>query len=191
MEQNDESTLKRETQEHIIAHLERMSVEFKSYFPLLTAVSDRSTDCICSPLSIDADSKANLSGNNQDHLVEIMSDHRFQRSFKEKSLSQFWMEVKNECPEVGNVVVTALLPLGSTYLCEKTLSAKVVIKRKQRNCLQVEPDLALAVSNVSPRIEELMNGKKAHVSYRKRHFTIFIIASMLILNFGLGILYTE
>jgi hypothetical protein len=74
MEQNAESTLKREKQEHIIAHSERMSVDFESYFPLLTAVSDGSTDWICLPLSMDAISKANLSGNNQDHLVEIMSD---------------------------------------------------------------------------------------------------------------------
>jgi hypothetical protein len=35
-----------------------------------------------------------------------MSDHRFQRSFKEKSLSQFWMEVK-KYPEVGNAAVTS------------------------------------------------------------------------------------
>jgi hypothetical protein len=47
-------TLKQEMQEHIIAHLERMSVEFESYFPFLTAVSDGSTDWICSPLSMDA-----------------------------------------------------------------------------------------------------------------------------------------
>jgi hypothetical protein len=84
---------------------------------------------------MDAVSKANLSGNNQDHLIEIMSEHRFQRSFKEKSLSQFWMEVKNEYPEVGNAAVTFLLPLGSTYLCEKTFSAVAVIKIKERNCL--------------------------------------------------------
>jgi hypothetical protein len=90
MEQNDESTLKRETQEHIIAQLERMSMESESCFPLLTAVSDGSTDWICSPLSMDAISKANLSGKNQDNLIEIMSDHRFQRKFKEKSLSQFF-----------------------------------------------------------------------------------------------------
>jgi mevalonate kinase len=46
MEQNAESTLKRETQEHIVAHSERMSVEFETYFPFLTAVFDGSTDWI-------------------------------------------------------------------------------------------------------------------------------------------------
>jgi hypothetical protein len=55
---------------------------------------------------MDAISKVNLPGNNQDHLIEIMSDHRFQWSFKEKSWSQFWMEVKNEYSEVNNAAVT-------------------------------------------------------------------------------------
>jgi hypothetical protein len=40
----EQSTLKRETQQHIIARLERMSVEFESYFPFFTAISDGSTD---------------------------------------------------------------------------------------------------------------------------------------------------
>jgi hypothetical protein len=75
MEQNDGSTIKRETQEHIIAHLERMSVEFESYFRFLTAVSDGSTDWICSVLSMNAISKANVSRNSQDHFIKIMSDH--------------------------------------------------------------------------------------------------------------------
>jgi hypothetical protein len=141
-----------------------MCVEFESYFPFLTTVSDGSNDWICSPLSMDAVSKANLSGNNQDHHIKIMSDHQFQPSFKEK-LSQFRMKVKNEYPEVSNAAVTSLLPFGSTYLCEKTFSAMEIIKSKQRNCLELESDLALAVSNVSPRIEKLMSGKKAHVSH--------------------------
>jgi hypothetical protein len=48
-------------QEHIIAHLERMSVEFEPYFLFLTAVSDGSMDWICSQLSMDAISRVNLS----------------------------------------------------------------------------------------------------------------------------------
>jgi hypothetical protein len=42
-----------------------------------------------------------------------------------------------------------------------------VIKSKQRNYLQLELYLVLAVSNVSPRIEKLMSRKKAHVSTEK------------------------
>jgi hypothetical protein len=75
------------------------------------------------------------------------------------------MEVKNEYPEVGDAAVTSLLRFGSAYLCEKIFSAVAVIKCKQRNCLQLESDLVLAVSNVSPRRERLMSGKNAHVSH--------------------------
>jgi hypothetical protein len=64
MEQNDGSNLEREMQEHITAHLERMSVELEYHFPFLTTVSDGSTNWICSPINTDAISKVNLSGNN-------------------------------------------------------------------------------------------------------------------------------
>jgi hypothetical protein len=40
----EQTTRERETQQHIIAHFERMSVEFESCFPFLTAVSDGSPD---------------------------------------------------------------------------------------------------------------------------------------------------
>jgi hypothetical protein len=178
MEQNDESTLKQETQEHIIAYLERMRVEFETYFPFLTTVSDRSTDWICLSLSMDAISKVNLCGNNQDHLIDIMSDHRFQRSFKEKS-SQFWMEVKNEYPEVGNAAITSLLPFGSTYLCEKTFSAMVVIKSKQRNCLQLELDLVFACQQCIFKDRKAYEQKEGPCLPLKKvfqKFRIFIIA---------------
>jgi hypothetical protein len=38
----------------------------------------------------------------------------------------------------------------------------------------LESDLALAVSNVSPRIEKLMSGKKAHVSHWKKGISEFL-----------------
>jgi hypothetical protein len=75
------------------------------------------------------------------------------------------MEVKNEYSEVVNALVTSFLPFGSTYMCEKTFSAMAIIKSKQRNCLQLESDLVLVVSNVSPWTEKLMSGKKTHVSH--------------------------
>jgi hypothetical protein len=48
-----------------------------------------------------------------------VSNYQFQWSFKEKSLSQFWLEVKKEYPEVVNALVTSLLPSGSMYLGKK------------------------------------------------------------------------
>jgi hypothetical protein len=41
--------------------------------------------------------------------------------FKEKSVSEFWCEVSKDYPSLGRSAVTALLPFGSTYLCQRTL----------------------------------------------------------------------
>jgi hypothetical protein len=82
----------------------------------------------------------------------MKTDHRFKIIFKEKSLLEFWCEVSKD-PSLGRNAMTALLPFGSTYLCEITFSATALIKTRQRNCLQLEPDLNLAVSTIPPRID--------------------------------------
>jgi hypothetical protein len=57
-------------------------------------------------------------------------------------------------------VTQPLLPLCHLDL---HMFAIAVVKRKQRNCLQLVSDLVLAISNVSSRIGKLTSGMKAHV----------------------------
>jgi hypothetical protein len=52
MEQSDDNTIKWEAQKHNITHLVWISIEFESYFPFLTAISDDTTDQICSPITM-------------------------------------------------------------------------------------------------------------------------------------------
>jgi hypothetical protein len=58
----------------------------------------------------------------------------------------------------------ALLPFGSMYLYEK-FSAMAGIAMRQRNCLQLELDVILAISTVPPRIENLISSEQAHVCH--------------------------
>jgi hypothetical protein len=114
---------------------------------------------------MDAVSKAKITDNLQDNIIDMTTDHRFQTICKEKSLSEFWCEVSKDYPSVGRSAVTALLPFGSTYLRERTFSAMTLIKTRQRNCLQMEPDFILAVSTIPPRIGKLMSSRQAQVSH--------------------------
>jgi hypothetical protein len=98
----------------------------------------------------------------------MTADHRFQTIFKEKSLSEFWCDVSKDYPSLGRSAVTALLPFGSTYFSEITFSAMALIKTRQRNCLQLEPDLILAVSTIPPRIDKFMSPRQAQVSTNTR-----------------------
>uniref|UniRef100_A0A8C4TID3 DUF4371 domain-containing protein n=1 Tax=Erpetoichthys calabaricus TaxID=27687 RepID=A0A8C4TID3_ERPCA len=79
-------------------------------------------------------------------------------------LTEFWSQVRKEHDELGAKAITALLPFGWTYLCEKAFSSMTSIKTKPRNCLYLEYDLVVSVSTLSPRIQELM-AKKVHISH--------------------------
>jgi hypothetical protein len=114
---------------------------------------------------MDAVSKAEITDGLQDNITDMTTDHWFQTIFKEKSLSEFWCEVSMDYPSLGQSVGMALLPFGSTYLCERTFSAMALIKTRQRNCLQLEPDLILAVSTIPPRINKLISSRQAQVSH--------------------------
>jgi len=45
--------------------------------------------------------------------------------------------MKNEYPNVHEIVMRFLLCFSTTYLCETTFSAMTVLKTKQRNRLQL------------------------------------------------------
>jgi hypothetical protein len=114
---------------------------------------------------MDAVSKAKATDDLQDNVIDMRTDRRFQTILKEKSLSEFRCEVSKDYPSLGRSAVTALLPFGSTYLCERIFSAMALIKTRQRNCLQLEPGLILAVSTIPPRIDKLMSSRQTQVSH--------------------------
>jgi len=58
---------------------------------------------------------------------------------------QFW--------EIG---LRYLLVFLITHLCEQEFSSLLVVKNKQRNCLDVNNDMRLAMSNIHPGIEKLV-----------------------------------
>ena len=58
-------------------------------------------------------------------------------------------------PNVSVIALRILVPFASTYLCEAGFSALVDIKAKNRNRLNVEDDLRLALTNVKPQVSVL------------------------------------
>jgi hypothetical protein len=164
-DKNDRDEPPAGTESHITQHLENLLQQFLSYYPFLIEDSGVGNEWIFSPFSMDAVSKAKITDDLQDNIIDMTTDRRFQTIFKEKSLLEFWCEVNKNYPSLGQSAVTALLPFGSTYLCEQTFPAMALIKTRQRNCLQLEPDLILTVSTIPPRIDKLMSSRQSQVSH--------------------------
>uniref|UniRef100_A0A3B3IL21 Uncharacterized protein n=1 Tax=Oryzias latipes TaxID=8090 RepID=A0A3B3IL21_ORYLA len=102
----------------IVGHLANLISGFHSYFP-----------------DMDEKSVSKLPVTHQEKLMEVSSDRGLQMKFGASILTQFWLCVRQEHPELGQKALEQLLPFASTYLCEASFSAMMLIKTKQRNRL--------------------------------------------------------
>jgi len=85
---------------------------------------------------------------------------------QKKNKDSFWLSLTSEYPAISQEAILLLLPLSTPYLCEQAFSALNNIKTTSRNSLKnIELDLCIAVSNVSPRIEELCKKHQAQTSH--------------------------
>ena len=81
-----------------------------------------------------------------------------------KSLTEFWISVEKEYPQLSEAAMTVLLPFGTIYF-EMTFSALSYIKNKYRSRLEVKDDLRVVVSRIKPRSGLLCSKRIAHTSH--------------------------
>ena len=93
-------------------------------------------------------------------FIDITSSALLKSAFQERTLATFWFGVKQEYPALATQELKYLMPFQSTYLCESTFSDLLTIKTKKRNKLDVENDLRLKVTNISPNIDSLVANKQ-------------------------------
>ncbi|KAK2709814.1 hypothetical protein QYM36_013479, partial [Artemia franciscana] len=122
-------------------------------------------DWIQNPFVEDVTSSSGLSDKVTENLIKLASDRALELKFQNVTVSQFWLEVKGEYKELSEIAMSALLPFGSTYLCEVSFSAMSLIKTKHRNRLSVQNDLIIAVSDIKPRFDNILAKKQPQVSH--------------------------
>ncbi|KAK2709210.1 hypothetical protein QYM36_013019 [Artemia franciscana] len=145
-------------------HLTKLRDELVSYFPSIMN-QDKTQDWIQNPFVEDVTSSSGLSDKLTENLIELASDRALELKFQNVTVSQFWLEVKGEYKELSEIAMSALLPFGSTYLCEVSFSAMSLIKTKHRNRLSVQNDLIIAVSDIEPRFDNILAKKQPQVSH--------------------------
>lgn len=75
--------------------------------------------------------------------------------FESLPLDEFWIKMKAEYDNLSRKAIQILLHFSSTYLCESAFSSMTIIKTKQRNRLDAESSLRVALSDIEPRIKTL------------------------------------
>lgn len=101
----------------------------------------------------------------QDSLVDLFCDGSLKLIFSEKTLTQFWLHMSSEYPELTNKAMMFLMPFATVYMYEVGFSVLVALKTKYRNALTVESDLCLKLTSIQPDIKSLTAEKQHHPSH--------------------------
>ena len=104
-----------------------------------------------------------------DMMVETTNRITF-GSFKEKypkdfANIHFWAFMYKVYLTVSKVVIQKLIPFATTWLCDTGISAMCILKTKHRNRLEVEADLRLCLSKLTPQFQKITDDKQAQISH--------------------------
>ena len=110
---------------------------------------------------MDDDEQLNL----HEQRIELQGSQAAKTKFSFSSLIEFWCSMLQEYLELAKKALEALIPFPPTYLCEAAMSALVNIKTTHRNCCRVAIDMRIALSNINPRIDELVSKRQEQKSH--------------------------
>ncbi|XP_068225681.1 zinc finger BED domain-containing protein 5-like [Palaemon carinicauda] len=145
----------------IITHLSSLKAEFTKYFPDIDDMRE-SWKFIRNPFQCEF---ANVAEEIQEEFLELKFNSTAMDEFNDLDLETFWIKYHSVYPLISHQALRVLTMFGSTYLCETAFSTLTAIKTKYRNRLDVEDDLRCALSNIKPRIQDLLSKKQCQVSH--------------------------
>lgn len=156
----NEVVLGEETKRIVIEHLNHLAEELRKYFPPMDT-----QPWIRNPFDVSIP-VPNLKFHQQEQLIELSSDGALQQLFKRKPLVDFWAALLRSHEDLAKLALKSLMPFATTYLCETGFSALTAVKTKYRQRLgDVEKDLRLKLSSITPNIGELCAKMQAHPSH--------------------------
>ena len=145
-------------------HLVALDGNFRYYFNDMIE-NVKQYDWLRNPFLCEESVVSHLPFSTQEEFVELRSDRTLELNFKNQALVDFWVGIQNEFPELFTKARLLLLQFPTTYLCESSFLAMVIIKTKNRNRIALEGDLRLALTKIMPDIQALCDQRQAQVSH--------------------------
>jgi hypothetical protein len=84
--------------------------------------------------------------------------------FNSKGPEEFWYSLREAYPRIVNRGMEVSIPFATTYLSESGFSTLVTIKTKSRNRLDVQHDMRVALSKITPQFNVLIQAKQQQPS---------------------------
>ena len=84
-----------------------------------------------------------------------------QTEFNVTSMKNVWCSQQHSYQSLAKQAISILIPLATTYCSKASFSAFVTIKMKQRNHLDIQHDMPVALSKTQPQFSVLVQKRQA------------------------------
>ena len=100
-----------------------------------------------------------------EQFIDPTFDLTLKNIYNPNLLISFWVKARAEFPLVGCKALCVLVPFATSYLCKGCFSAVAAIKSKYRNRMDIECEMRVAISNISPQFDKMCIEQQAHCSH--------------------------
>ena len=147
----------------VIRHLTKLKKRFDDYFPDLDS---HNVSWVVDPFKCEIADVPEEPQGLAEALLELRSNNEARIEFENKAdLSYFWMSrAANAFKIAHEEAVKKLLPFATTYLCEQGFSTLLNIKTKQRNRLDPEDSMQIALTSKCPNFDVIVSKIKNIIS---------------------------
>ena len=145
----------------VISHLNNLRSSFDKYY----TVSDlQCLDWIRNPFVVNMDDIDDLDPCKEE-LISLRGKKMLYYEFRQLPLDKFWCAMVGNYPIIADTAINSLIPFATTYLCERAFSTLVNMKNEQRNRLNVNEDMRVALAKTLPKYSQVMSSIQSHPSH--------------------------
>ena len=143
-------------------HLSSLERQIDYYFP---DIAIETYDWLRNPFTEASNTDMELSHAEEEEMIEIRNDRTLKLKHSEQPLDIFWIQLRDEYPNIANKALIILLQFATSYLCEVGFSTLTNIKTKRRErLLSVDQEMRVSLSTIRPRIAEICKQSQGHIS---------------------------
>ena len=135
------------TRKEFCSHLDTLQTSLEGYFNLGSLKGEA---WIRSPFLIDLNSTDDKDPN-KDDLIDLRASKLLLIEFNATSLENLWCSQQYSYQSLAKQAISTLIPFATTYRSEAAFSALVTIKTKQRNRLDSQHGMRVALSKTQPQ----------------------------------------
>lgn len=146
--------LKKELRAVFVLYFSQLHLHLEKFFP---EDEIESIKWVKDPFTTDI--PPNFSNEEAEQLIDVSTDSTLKIRFRSQSLPEFWCQTETQYPVISKRALRVLILFANTYLFEAGFSAVAALKSKYGANINIEKEMRVAISKITPRFDKLSKEK--------------------------------